>query len=80
VKNERCPSTGRISGAIAALSSPERIRLTIPNTNKRPNYRAIRIEHLKAWAVRNGFATPEDIDTALEKDTEQVVPHLRSVK
>lgn len=69
VKNERCPTTGRLAGAIAALANDDRVRLTLPN-GKRPNYRVIRPEHLKAWAARSNYATAEEIDEALATDTE----------
>ena len=68
VKNERCPSTGRLAGAIGALANDDRVRLTLPN-GKRPNYRVIRPEHLKAWAARTGYATEEQIEEALSIDT-----------
>lgn len=75
VSNERCPSTGKLAGSIAALATDERVRLTLPN-GKRPNYRVIRPEHLKAWAVRTGYASEEQIVEALEVDTEERSKHL----
>jgi len=79
VKNEKCPSTGRIAGAVSALAEPGRVRLALPN-GKRPNYRMIRLEHLHAWAARTGYATEEQIDEALKVDTEERASHLQLVK
>lgn len=79
VKNEKCPTTGRIAGALAALSD-RRARLTIPNSEKRPNYREIKTEHLVAWAERAQYATEEEITDALKINTEDRAAHLREVK
>lgn len=68
VGNEKCPSTGRISSTISALSEGPRIRLTIPGIG-RPNYRIIATKHLVAWAERNGYASRDEIEEALAVDT-----------
>lgn len=75
VGNEHCPSTGRISSAIAALATDERIRLSIPGYG-RPNYRVIALDHLIAWAEQNGYANREQIEAALANDTEERAKHL----
>jgi hypothetical protein len=75
VSNEHCPPTGRISSAIAALSTDERVRLNMPG-GRRPNYRVIRPEHLTAWAAREGLATPDEIVEALSHNTEERAKHL----
>jgi hypothetical protein len=75
VTNEPCPTTGRLSSAIAALATEERLRLQTPGKG-RPNYRVIDLEHLIAWAEANGFATREQITEALATDTEERSKHL----
>ena len=75
VKNEHCPPTGILGRAIAALSS-HRTRVARPNVGGLPNYHVIDPEHLFAWSKRNGYANREDIEAALEVDTEEKNKHL----
>lgn len=71
---EKIPSTGVLSNAIAAMSTPQRPRLQAGN--QRPNYRVIEEEHLIEWAEDKGFATPEQIRELLAIDTEERAKHL----
>lgn len=75
VSNESCPPTGRLSQAINALATAKRLRLSMPG-GKRPNFREIDANHLIAWAAQTGFATQDQIEKALEQDTEQRAPDL----
>lgn len=75
VGNENCPTTGRLSSAIAALATDERPRLSIPGKG-RPNFRVIERDHLIAWGEQNGFASREQIEEALLIDTEEQSKHL----
>jgi hypothetical protein len=75
VTNEACPTTGRMSSAIAALATQERVRLSVPGKG-RPNYRVIDRDHLIAWAESNGYGTREQVETALAVDTEENAKHL----
>jgi hypothetical protein len=67
VTNEPCPATGRISGAISALSDDARPRLKAPD-GRRVNYRRIVTEHLWSWAETNGYASREQLLTILENN------------
>lgn len=75
VSNEACPPTGRLASAVNALSTDVSTRLRIPGSG-RPNYKIIDPAHLVAWGVQTGFATKEEIDKALEQDTEKRAKHL----
>lgn len=68
VQNNRCPSTAHLSTAIAALSSPGRVRL-VNELGVRTNYRIIDIENLVVWAERTGFVTREVIEEGLGHQT-----------
>jgi len=75
VTNEACPTTGRMSSAIAALATEERLRLNVPGKG-RPNYRVIAPEHLIAWAEMNQYGSREQVEAALAVDTEDRSRHL----
>lgn len=78
VTNEPCPTTGKLSRAIAALATEERPRLTVPDKG-RPNYRVIDTEHLIAWSEDKDYATAEEIEEALAVDTEDHAKTLTRV-
>lgn len=70
-KNEKCPSTSRLSAAIAELSVPD---MRPKFANKRgvvTNYRVIEAKNLLSWAHGCGFASYEQILAGLERDTEE---------
>ena len=79
VTNERCPTTGRLAAALSSLSVDGRLRLQMPD-GKRPNYRQIDPTHLFAWADRAQYATREELEEALQTNTEDRVHTLRVVK
>jgi hypothetical protein len=69
VSNEKCPSTGRISSALAALSTGGlRVKLT-NESGVLTNYRVIDMANLNTWAKNNGYGTDEGLNAALSKDT-----------
>lgn len=68
VSNEKCPPTGRLSTAIAALSEEGRAQLN--NEEGVPtNYRIIDKANLITWARDTGYATEKQVEAALRKDT-----------
>jgi len=70
VQNEKCPTTGRLGRAIAALAIDDRrIKLPVPGQGY-PKFRVIATEHLIAWADDKDFATAEEIEAALSENTE----------
>lgn len=69
VKNEPVPNLGRLAQAITELSSG-RTRLAKPKGVGTSHFRAIDREHLYAWSDRTEFAAREEIDAALNQDTE----------
>ncbi len=71
VSNERCPTTGILGRAVAAVSEDRRIQMRAKKYQEKVNYRVIKKEHLVAWALDKGFATVEQIEQALEKSTEE---------
>ena len=76
VQNEACPPTGRMSSAIASLSTERRLRLHGEAGKPRINYREIDVENLVAWAEETGYASREDLEQALTQATEERAPHL----
>jgi hypothetical protein len=64
----RPPTIGDLATAIAGLAKPETLTLT-DGTGARCRYRIISREHLIAWAEDSGFATAEQLDEALRRET-----------
>lgn len=69
VGNEKCPTTGRLSSALAALSVSG-VRVKLNNELGSPtNYRVIDMANLSVWAKNNGYGTEEELLEALVEDT-----------
>jgi hypothetical protein len=70
VTNDMQPPTGRLTTALAGLST-SRTSATHPRTGGIMHYRVIDTEHLLAWVKETEFATPEEIVSALATETEE---------
>lgn len=78
VPNEQTPPTGRLTSALAGLSS-RRTHSTIPGPKGGSlQYRVIDTESLLAWASETEFASRDEIVSALEKNTEDRTLNLTS--
>jgi hypothetical protein len=69
VPNEQVPTFGRLSRAIKGLSLNTRHHLAVPNSSSM-NYREIDLETVIAWAMQTEYATRDEIDRTLARDTE----------
>ncbi len=64
------PEAGQVSTALRTLYADEKEKkLNCGAKGKQEHYRIIAISHLTAWAESTGFASAEQIQEALEKDT-----------
>jgi len=70
VQNERCPSAGALTSALAALSLNGRAKLN-DELGQPTNFRIVDVSNLVVWADETGYATTEQIYKALTEDTKR---------
>jgi hypothetical protein len=66
--NVKPPAVGEIAKALVGISKAETVQLT-DGTGTKTHYRVVDRDNLVSWASDYGFALPEAIDEALQKDT-----------
>lgn len=67
--NEPAPTAGRVSLAIAGLSTGQKVQLR-DKKNRRTHYWVIDKMNLVQWAERNGYATQEVLEHALTEESD----------